>query len=90
MRIYVGNLPYNMSNDQLEAIFSKVGTPDSCQVVKDRETGQSKGFGFVEFKNPEQAKQALTLNGTEFEGRTLKVNEARPKTDDRGSFRRSR
>ena len=90
MRIYVGNLPYNMSSDQLEAIFSKVGTPDSCQVVTDRDTGQSKGFGFVEFKNPEQAKQALTLDGTQFGGRALKVNEARPKTDHRDSFRRSR
>jgi RNA recognition motif-containing protein len=79
-----------MSSDQLEAIFSKVGTPDSCQVVMDRDTGKSKGFGFVEFKNPEQAKQALTLDGTEVGGRALKVNEARPKTDNRESFRRSR
>jgi RNA recognition motif-containing protein len=79
-----------MSNDQLEAIFSKVGTPDSCQVVMDRDTGKSKGFGFVEFKNPEQAKQALTLDGTEVGGRALKVNEARPKTENRESPRRSR
>jgi RNA recognition motif-containing protein len=56
----------------------------------DRDTGKSKGFGFVEFKNPEQAKQALTLDGTQFGGRALKVNEARPKTDNRESFRRSR
>ena len=90
MRLYVGNLPYDMSSDQLEAIFSKIGTPDSCQVVMDRDTGKSKGFGFVEFKNPEQAKQALTLDGTQFGGRALKVNEARPKIDNRDSFRRSR
>ena len=81
MKRYVGNLPYNISDDQLEAMFAKFGTPDSAKVVMDRETGQSKGFGFVEFGNADQAKQALSLDGTEFGGRSLKVNEARPKND---------
>jgi RNA recognition motif-containing protein len=81
MKLYVGNLPYNISDDQLEAMFAKFGTPDSAKVVMDRETGQSKGFGFVEFGNADQAKQALSLDGTEFGGRSLKVNEARPKND---------
>jgi len=81
MKLYVGNLPYNISDDQLEAMFAKFGTPDSAKVVMDRETGQSKGFGFVEFGNADQAKQALSLDGTEFGGRSLKVNEARPKNE---------
>ena len=59
-------------------------------MITDKFSGQSKGFGFVEFKNSEQAKQALSLDGTEFGGRALKVNEARPKTDNRGGFGRSR
>ena len=87
MKLYVGNLPYNISDDQLQAMFAKFGTPDSARVITDRDTGQSKGFGFVEFNNPEQAKQALTLNGTEFGGRSLKVNEARPKNDGAGGGR---
>ena len=81
MKLYVGNLPYNISDDQLQAMFEKFGTPDSARVITDRDTGQSKGFGFVEFNNPEQAKAALALNGTEFGGRSLKVNEARPKNE---------
>ena len=84
MKLYVGNLPYNISDDQLQAMFAKFGTPDSARVITDRDTGQSKGFGFVEFSNPEQAKAALALNGTEFGGRSLKVNEARPKNESAG------
>src|SRR5512143_933510 len=84
MKHYVGNLPYNISDDQLQAIFAKFGTPDSARVITDRDTGQSKGFGFVEFSNDNQAKEALSLNGTEFGGRALKVNEARPKNDSFG------
>ena len=84
MKLYVGNLPYNISDDQLQAMFAKFGTPDSARVITDRDTGQSKGFGFVEFGNPEQAKAALSLNGTEFGGRSLKVNEARPKNESAG------
>ena len=81
MKLYVGNLPYNISDDQLQAVFAKFGTPDSARVITDRETGQSKGFGFVEFSNDEQARQALSMDGTELGGRSLKVNEARPKPE---------
>jgi len=84
MKLYVGNLPYNISDDQLEAMFTKFGQPDSARVITDRDTGQSKGFGFVEFSNDEQARQALTMNGTDLGGRSLKVNEARPKPEGGG------
>jgi len=87
MKLYVGNLPYNISDDQLNDMFAKFGTPDSATVITDRQTGQSKGFGFVEFSNADQAKQALSLNGTEFGGRPLTVNEARPKNDNGGGGR---
>jgi RNA recognition motif-containing protein len=87
MKIYVGNLPYNISDDQLQDMFAKFGTPDSARVITDRSTGQSKGFGFVEYTNDDQAKQALSLDGTEFGGRALRVNEARPKTDGGGGGR---
>jgi cold-inducible RNA-binding protein len=89
MKLYVGNLPYNISDDQLNAMFSKFGTPDSARVITDRDTGQSKGFGFVEFSNDEQAKQAMSLHGTDFGGRSLTVNEARPRNESGGN-RRSR
>ena len=64
MKLYVGNLPYNISDDQLRDMFAKFGVPDSARVITDRDSGQSKGFGFVEFSNADQAKQAMSLNGT--------------------------
>jgi cold-inducible RNA-binding protein len=87
MKLYVGNLPYDISDDQLNEMFTKFGTPDSAKVITDRDTGRSKGFGFVEFSNGDQAKQALSLNGTDFGGRSLTVNEARPKSDNGGRSR---
>jgi RNA recognition motif-containing protein len=84
MKLYVGNLPYNISDDQLSAMFARYGTPDSAKVITDRDSGQSKGFGFVEFNDAEIAKAALALDGTEFGGRSLKVNEARPRTENAG------
>jgi RNA recognition motif-containing protein len=84
MKIYVGNLPYSISDDQLSDMFARFGAPDSARVVTDRDTGQSKGFGFVEYSNDETARQAMTLNGTDFGGRAIKVNEARPKNDGGG------
>ena len=68
MKLYVGNLAYNVSDDQLRDLFARFGTPDSARVITDRDTGQSKGFGFVEFSNPDEAKQAMSLNGSEFSG----------------------
>ena len=85
MRLYVGNLGYNISDDQLRDVFARFGTPDSVKVITDRESGQSKGFGFVEFSNDEQAKKALSLNGTDFGGRKLTVNEARPRNEGSGN-----
>jgi cold-inducible RNA-binding protein len=87
MKLYVGNLPYNISDDQLHDMFTKFGTPDSARVITDRDTGQSKGFGFVEFSNADEAKQAMSLNGTDFGGRALTVNEARPKNEGGGGGR---
>jgi len=87
MKLYVGNLPYNISDDQLNDQFARFGTPDSARVITDRDSGRSKGFGFVEFSDEEQANQALSLDGTEFGGRNLTVNEARPKNDNGGGRR---
>ncbi|HTO75785.1 MAG TPA: RNA-binding protein [Thermoanaerobaculia bacterium] len=84
MKLYVGNLPYNASDDQLRDLFSKFGDPESARVITDRATGQAKGFGFVEFADAAQAQKAMSLNGTEFGGRTLTVNEARPKKEGSG------
>lgn len=81
MKLYVGNLGYNISDDQLRDVFARFGNPDSARVITDRDSGQSKGFGFVEFSDAEQAKAALSLNGTDFGGRTLTVNEARPRNE---------
>jgi RNA recognition motif-containing protein len=79
MKLFVGNLPRSTTDDQLRQLFAPFGTPDSVKVITDRDTGQSKGFGFVEFADAEQAKAAMSLNGKDFGGRALTVNEARPK-----------
>jgi cold-inducible RNA-binding protein len=84
LKLYVGNLAYNISDDQLRDLFARFGAPDSARVIVDRDSGRSKGFGFVEFSDEEQAKQALSLNGTEFGGRNLTVNEARPRAENGG------
>ncbi len=84
-KLYVGNLAYGVSNTDLENMFTPHGTVQSAQVIMDRETGRSKGFGFVEMGNNNEAQAAISaLNGKESEGRTLTVNEARPR-EDRGS-----
>jgi RNA recognition motif-containing protein len=87
--LYVGNLPFSVSADDLRAAFEKFGTVTSASVVSDRETGRSRGFGFVEMSDGGEA--AISgLNGTDFQGRTLTVNEARPREDrgGRGGDRR--
>lgn len=83
-KLYVGNLTYSTTNDTLEQLFSQHGEVRSAQVVMDRDTGRSKGFGFVEMGDEEGAKSAIAaLNGTDVGGRQLTVNEARPR-EDRG------
>ncbi len=82
--LYVGNLPYSTSNSDLERMFEAYGSVKSAQVIMDRETGRSKGFGFVEMVNDQEAQAAIAaLNGKDVDGRALTVNEARPR-EDRG------
>ena len=77
-KLYVGNLAYSVSNSDLEELFSKIGQVQSVAVIMDKFTGQSKGFGFVEMTNAEDATKAIEqLNDTELKGRNIKVNEAR-------------
>ena len=79
-KLYVGNLSYSVDNTQLEEMFSKYGDVRSAQVVQDRDTGRSKGFGFVEMSDDNAAREATEgLNGRDQDGRALTVNEARPK-----------
>jgi len=79
-RLYVGNLSYDVDSSELEQLLSEHGTVESAEVVSDRMTGQSKGFGFVEMGSDEQAQAAIeALNGQEVKGRPLTVNEARPR-----------
>jgi RNA recognition motif-containing protein len=81
VKLYVGNLSKETTDAQLNAIFVKFGTPVSAQVAKDRATGVARGFGFVEFSNDDEARAAIAaLDGKEVNGRTLKVNESRPKS----------
>jgi len=86
MDIYVGNLSYNTVDTDLKALFENYGSVSSVRVITDRETGRSKGFGFVEMSDKSQADAAIDgTNGTDFQGRTLRVNESQPKprNDDR-------
>jgi RNA recognition motif-containing protein len=83
-RLYVGNLSYSVTNDSLETLFAEFGKVQSAQVVMDRDTGRSKGFGFVEMSDNGQAQAAIAgLNQKEVDGRSLTVNEARPR-EERG------
>lgn len=81
-RIYVGNLPYSVDNQQLAEIFGEYGQVEEAVVVTDRDSGQSKGFGFVQMAVDAEALNAIAqLNGTQLGNRTLRVNEAQPRTD---------
>ena len=84
-KLYVGGLPYEVTDDRLQELFSAHGTVESASVITDRETGRSRGFGFVEMSSQEEAQQAIDkLNGTDLEGRSLTVNEAKPKEQRSG------
>ena len=78
-KLYVGGLPYSVTEQQLNELFAKQGTVSSAKVIMDKFTGQSRGFGFVEMSTTEEAQKAIsTLNGTQLDGRSLTVNEAKP------------
>ncbi|MTW19684.1 RNA recognition motif domain-containing protein [Allochromatium palmeri] len=82
MRIYVGNLPYSMNDEELRNIFGQFGELASAEVIMDKFSGQSKGFGFVDMPNNSEADAAIkALNDTEMKGRKLTVNEARPRAE---------
>ncbi len=83
-KLYVGGLPYSVTEDKLQEIFSAHGTVESARVITDRFTGRSRGFGFVEMSSEEEAQTAIdSLNGSDLDGRSLTVNEARPQ-ENRG------
>jgi RNA recognition motif-containing protein len=84
-KLYCGNLSFNTSSSDLDQIFSEYGSVKSAEVINDRDTGRSKGFGFVEMSSDAEAQAAISgVNGKEHDGRTLTVNEARPKEERRG------
>ena len=86
-KLYVGNLPYSANQESLQTTFSQCGTVDSVNLITDRDTGQSKGFGFIEMSSDSEAQKAIQeMNGTEIDGREIKVNEAKPKTQRGGGF----
>lgn len=86
MKLFVGGLAYSVTDEELEQFFASQGTVASAVVIKDRETGRSKGFGFVEFEDDDAAKAAIKeLDGKELNGRAVAVNEARPREDRRPS-----
>lgn len=84
-KLYVGNLPFSTTDDSLRSMFSQVGTVESAKVITDRDTGRSKGFGFVEMSTEQEAADAIgKMNGLDQEGRALKVSEAKPQTPREG------
>jgi RNA recognition motif-containing protein len=87
-KLYVGNLPYSTTSEELNQMFAAHGAVKSADVIMDRETGRSKGFGFVEMGSEDEAKKAIeALNGQKMNGRPLTVNEAKPREDRGGGFR---
>jgi RNA recognition motif-containing protein len=82
MNIYVGNLPYTVTDEDLRELFAEYGEVSTANVISDKFSGQSKGFGFVEMPTQSEAEEAIkTLNGAEMKGRNLKVNQARPRDE---------
>ena len=92
-KLYVGGLPFSVTDGQLQEIFSAHGSVESARVISDKFTGQSRGFGFVEMSSGSEAQAAISgLNGTQYQGRSLVVNEAKPQTNrnDNGGGRNRR
>ena len=86
VKLYVGNLPWSVSNDELEEMFGKVGTVETANVVFDRDTGRSRGFGFVEMSQGDAQQAISDLNGHTVDGRQLRVNEAQSKPQQRARY----
>jgi RNA recognition motif-containing protein len=90
-KLYVGNLPFSATDDSLREMFGQAGQVESARIITDRDTGRSKGFGFVEMSTEQEASEAIRkFNGTELDGRSLTVNEARPMTPRDGGGRGGR
>jgi RNA recognition motif-containing protein len=86
-KLYVGNLPFSATDDSLREMFQQAGSVESARVITDRDSGRSKGFGFVEMSTEQEAADAINkFNGADFEGRSLTVNEARPMAPREGGF----
>lgn len=82
MKIYIGNMPYSITSEELEALFGAHGRVQDAQVITDRETGRSKGFGFIDMPDNSEADEAIkALNGTQLSGRQITVNQARPRRE---------
>lgn len=89
MNIYIGNLPYSISEEELRDLFAAHGEVSSASIIMDRESGRSKGFGFVEMPDKASGDAAIeAINETDVQGRSVRVNEARPRNDNRGGGRR--
>ena len=86
-KLYVGNLPFSATDDSVRALFSKYGTVEKVSLITDRETGRPRGFGFVEMSNADASRAMQALNGMDFEGRSLKVNEAQDRERSGGGNR---
>ncbi|MDX8413672.1 MAG: RNA-binding protein [Mariprofundales bacterium] len=83
LNIYVGNLPYSVNEDDLRNLFSEFGEVSNAHVISDRDTGRSKGFGFVEMENSDDGQKAIeALDGSDLQGRNVRVNEAKPREDN--------
>ena len=87
-KLYVGNLSFNATVQDLETMFGEIGTVESTNIIEDRETGRSRGFAFVEMSTADEAQNAIsTLNGKDFDGRALTINEAKPRESNGGGGR---
>jgi RNA recognition motif-containing protein len=85
VKLHVGNISFNTTNQDLNDLFATVGSVTSCDIIEDRSTGRSRGFGFVEMASDDEANAAIAqFNGQEYDGRNMVVNEARPREDSRG------
>ncbi|MDH5636889.1 MAG: RNA-binding protein [Nitrospinota bacterium] len=89
MKIFVGNLPFTVSEDKLRSMFEQFGEIESCKLITDRETGRSRGFGFIEMSNADADAAIKSLNGTNMDDRVIKVNQSEPKKDKPSGRRRS-